>query len=400
MADPATCQGQSFVGQIKFYSNTRGYGFIVSEQVEGDLFFFHRNLSREVIDQVNYESCDLRGKGVSFTVGTTPEGKWGAVDIHLEYPRSHQVLDDLEPGSFKGGGKKGMGKWGGWGWGGGYDPYGMGMGMMMGGKGKGMGKKGGMHDHSQPGTPLTEERIQGTMKSYSNGSKWGFATSQVGEYGDIFVHMNNLHEDSPDICLREGDIIEMDLEEINGKPVAKRVTLIAQDASTYTGQFVKGIVTSYDDSTGAGSLSAPRIIGELPFHKDDCAPCMEGNYVDAEVMCRVVVGTDGKPRGVNVNPLWGMEYAEGQLRSQEIIDALSADGFIDDTAKKTLYPTEPNELLSILPDLDLVKSKNPSSLVIGALSRQRFEDWENYGPMMWYKGKGDGKGDKGGMGMW
>jgi len=393
MADPATCQGQSFVGQIKFYSNTRGYGFIVSEQVEGDLFFFHRNLSREVIDQVNYESCDLRGKGVSFTVGTTPEGKPGAVDI--------QVLDDLEPGSFKGGGKKG--KWGGWGMGmgyGGFDPYGMGM--MMGGKGKGMGKKGGMHDHSQPGTPLTEERIQGQMKSYSNGSKWGFATSQVGEYGDIFVHMNNLREDSPDICLREGDIIEMDLEEINGKPVAKRVTLIAQDASTYTGQFVKGIVTSYDDSTGAGSLAAPRIIGELPFHKDDCAPSMEGNYVDAEAMCRVCIGTDGKARGVNVNPLWGMDYNEGQIRSQEIIDALSADGFIDDTAKKTLYPTEPNELLSILPDLDLVKSKNPSSLVIGALSRQRFEDWEMYGPMMWYKGKGDGKGDdgKGGMGMW
>ena len=32
-----------------------------------------------------------------------------------------------------------------------------------------------------------------------------------------------------------------------------------------------------------------------------------------------------------------MDYAEGLKRSQEVIDALSADGYIDDTAKKTLY---------------------------------------------------------------
>jgi len=390
-SDPMTVQEQTFTGSIKFYSPYKGFGFITCEQIEGDLFFFHRNLSKEIIEKTQYEGCDLDLKQCSFTVGVTPEGKPCAKEL--------TILEELEPGTcFKGKGGK-------WGMFMGFDPYGMGM--------KGFGLKGkGKTAHQIPGTPLTDERVQGQMKSYSsNGSKWGFATATTGDWGDIFVHMNNMNENHPmDVCLRVGDIIEMNLEEVTKKPVnvgekwvpvAKNVILIPQDPSVYTGQFIKGTVASFNEEDGNGTITAVRVVGPIPFHKDECPTCMEGNYENAEVMCRIVVGPDGKAKGVNVNPLWGMDYAEGIKRSQEVIDALSADGYIDDTAKNALYPTDPNELLAVLPELDLAKADNPSSFILGALTRQRWEDWYMYGPMMWFKGKGKGMGmgGMGGMGM-
>eukprot|EP00397_Hematodinium_sp_SG-2012_P025674 GEMP01026839.1.p1 GENE.GEMP01026839.1~~GEMP01026839.1.p1 ORF type:complete len:442 (+),score=121.07 GEMP01026839.1:66-1391(+) len=434
--NPTDCAGQTFTGKIKSYSGLKGYGFIVSESLNGDLFFVHKNLQRDIMNRAQ-NGLRLDDKDVSFTCELTAEGKPGAAEVYL--------LEELGPpgpeevagakggkGHDKGKGKgKGYGDWYG-GYGGGWDAYGWGMesygkggygkGGPMGGKGgygmKGMkggskgskggskGSKGAKGGKNRSGTPLISERVQGKMKSYSNGSRWGFATcdAAVGDFGDIFVHMNNMDEsvNIDEVALREGDEIEMNLEELNGKPVGKNVTIVAQDANKYVSQYLKGKVKSFNEGQGYGFITSPRIWGDVWFSKDECAPSMAGCEVSASVMFRLILGPEGKPKAKMVNPLWEMEHWEGKERARTVIESLQTDGYIDDTAVKALGETDSTEFLTILPDLDLVKAENPSSFILGALSRQRKgekgvsgsgwdmgygDDWYGYG-----KGKGKGKG--------
>jgi len=78
MADPKTVQGQHFSGTIKSYSLFKGYGFITSDAVDGDIFFCHGNLCTEDYDKTTYDCCELEGKECTFSVGMRPNGQAGA----------------------------------------------------------------------------------------------------------------------------------------------------------------------------------------------------------------------------------------------------------------------------------------------------------------------------------
>eukprot|EP00397_Hematodinium_sp_SG-2012_P007314 GEMP01007357.1.p1 GENE.GEMP01007357.1~~GEMP01007357.1.p1 ORF type:complete len:242 (+),score=53.62 GEMP01007357.1:2763-3488(+) len=233
--------------------------------------------------------------------------------------------------------------------------------------------------------PLLDERAQAKMKSYSNGSKWGFAICDpaVGDFGDIFVHANNLDDElqSKGIQLRDGDVIEMNLEEVNGKPVAKNVTIVPQEPNAFVSQWMKGTIKSFTPSQGYGFITAPRIWGDIWFAKTDLAKSMVSSSCNGiDIMFRLHVGQDGKGKAKFVNALRGLDEWEGAERSRQVIQSLQDDGFVDETAVKALNEADPAELIRVLPELAFYKADNPSSFILGALSRSR------------KGGKGKGKG--------
>jgi len=72
----------SFQGTITSYGMKKGYGFIASEQIEGDVFFLRRSLPIEFADGF-YPELDfqLKGNRVSFTVQRSRTGKSEAINI-------------------------------------------------------------------------------------------------------------------------------------------------------------------------------------------------------------------------------------------------------------------------------------------------------------------------------
>lgn len=442
--DPQEANGQTFIGAIKSYSIGKGYGFAISDKVDGDVFFVHKNLPKDVIHRTQDDrDFKLDGKEVAFTLEISGDGKPTAVDMRLlaemgpwsggkdkGAPKGHpknsrdkgskggsrtndwdeyrnngnnnskggggggrrgpdRDRDCRGNGSFGGRGRDGRESYGK----GSYNPYDdyyaegkghTGITTRSSGGGKGSSKnerkaadRGGKRkmEMTEPGIPLLDERAQAKMKSYSNGSKWGFAICDpaVGDFGDIFVHANNLDDSltSKGIQLRDGDVIEMDLEEVDCKPVAKNVTLVPQEANAYASQWMRGTIKQFSAEKGYGFIQAPRIWGDIWFSKSDMAKSMIGNCNSTDVMFRLTCGIEGKPKAKFVNSIRGLGGWEGEERAREIIDSLHADGFVDETAVKSLRDTDPAEFICILPELAFYKADNPSSFILGALSRSR-----------------------------
>eukprot|EP00397_Hematodinium_sp_SG-2012_P014616 GEMP01014862.1.p1 GENE.GEMP01014862.1~~GEMP01014862.1.p1 ORF type:complete len:428 (+),score=123.18 GEMP01014862.1:46-1284(+) len=404
--DPHDAANQTFMGKVKSYSRAKGYGFITSDKVAGDIFFVHKSVPKEFINLTHHSDFFLEGKECAFTCEVSDDGKPTAVEIRL-------LADGGK--ADKGKGKSGRGK--------GTTPYeapttrskGAATGGTKGAKGNGKanqglskvqparngaakpqpratrpgaarpGAKRQVHDE-EPGVPLVDGRVEGTIKSYSLASKWGFANvdPSVGDFGDIFVHLTHLAlgPKSREFALRDGDAIEFELEEVGGKPVAKQVTLIPREANIYASQWMKGTVKSFRGEFGF--ITTPRISGDIWFGKTDLPKSMRtGTIVDVEVMFRLVIaGQDGKPKAKMVNPLRGMDEWEGAERAGQVIKSLFEDEFIDETAVETLQDTDPDEFLCLLPDLEFYKAENASSFILGALSHRRKA----------FKGKGKGKG--------
>lgn len=246
------------------------------------------------------------------------------------------------------------------------------------------------------------------MKSYNSESKWGFALAEPheGDFGDIFVHMNNVDQSLSGslLSLRDGDMIEFRLEEVQGKPVAKDVTIVPQDSGAFVSQWMKGVVKSCDENSGSGYIDAPRIIGDIWFGVADLPPSMVGASTNRGVMFKLIQGADGKPKAKMINPLRGMDQWEGQERLEAVVDSLHQDGYLDEEAAVQLKKTsDPMELLGILPDLEFYKADNPSSFILGALRKirdggkgKRDRDDGGYGKSKggdeWGKGYGKGYG--------
>lgn len=136
MADPCECAGQTFIGKVKSYSPSKGYGFVTADDLLGDIFFVHKNLPKEVVYMIHGSDFYLTGQEVSFTCEISDEGKPTASEIRLLADTTHKFKS-------KGKGKKGKGKGWGFGW---EEPeaYVSGQGVLpLGGKdkkGKGKGK--------------------------------------------------------------------------------------------------------------------------------------------------------------------------------------------------------------------------------------------------------------------
>eukprot|EP00933_Yihiella_yeosuensis_P005424 TRINITY_DN109933_c0_g1_i1.p1 TRINITY_DN109933_c0_g1~~TRINITY_DN109933_c0_g1_i1.p1 ORF type:complete len:375 (+),score=108.28 TRINITY_DN109933_c0_g1_i1:75-1199(+) len=73
-----TLTGASKQGMIKTYNNSKGFGFIAAVGVSGDVFFMKTSLPQEA---QNLQGDALQGKGVSFQVSTTADGKVRAQNI-------------------------------------------------------------------------------------------------------------------------------------------------------------------------------------------------------------------------------------------------------------------------------------------------------------------------------
>jgi len=75
-----TPTGRSAVGMIKTYNGKKGFGFISSPGIPGDVFFMMTSLPAEA---KNLQGTDLQGKNVKFEISQTSDGKARAQNITL-----------------------------------------------------------------------------------------------------------------------------------------------------------------------------------------------------------------------------------------------------------------------------------------------------------------------------
>jgi len=393
--DPLTVEGQMFTGTIKSYSPTKGYGFVTCDKIKGDLFFLHLNLTKETLSQVhNDPDFYLKDAEVCFTCETSPEGKATAGKIRLLHGAKHTNAGFSNTAS--GSKSKGKGKassvtkgWGNFGESEVYKKPGKGesreFGKASAGKGATVGTSGAM---SQPGKSImNNKRVEAQMKSFNAKSQWGFANVDplVGDYGDVFVHLNNLDESvlHEHIQLRVNDIIEMRLENVDGKIVARDVTLVPQEPGVYDHQWLRGRVDKFFRGTSQGTIKSCRINSEIRFGKLDMPASFMNSSAEKlkgmDVIFKVLVNKQGKADAKMVNPYNPTDAVEARNRVNQIIDNLVNDGYLDDDAKNSLTQSKPEEVIHVLPDLEFTTAENPSSFIMGALSHQR---------------KGKGKGGK------
>ncbi|CAE8593434.1 unnamed protein product [Polarella glacialis] len=73
-----TSTGRSAAGMIKTYNGQKGFGFISSPGIPGDVFFMRTSLPAEA---QNSQGTDLQGMSVNFEVAQTTEGKMRAENI-------------------------------------------------------------------------------------------------------------------------------------------------------------------------------------------------------------------------------------------------------------------------------------------------------------------------------
>jgi len=366
--DPLENLGQNFMGAIKSYNSQKGYGFATCDKLEGDLFFLHRNLTIEVANEAQF-GRDLSGEEIAFTCDVTPEGKPQASEI--------RVLEGSGKKWKKGKGKgKGKGKSYGGSWGGAeyYESRGKGYGKSRPKGGKETRIKG--TDPDEPGESLLDgQRVQGTVRTYNHNSKWGFAVTDVDipNAENIFIHMNNLHQEmiDADIIVREGDIIEMRLEEIDGKPVAREIMLARQDPLTYDGQWMTGTIKTFCEGRGFGHISAPRVFGDIWFAKNDMPVSLISQAVEKPIVFKLVIGPDGKAKGKMLNYVGNTEKLECVDRLRQVVNDLEQEGYVDETAAKSLVRTPCDELFAVLPEIEFYNAENPSSFIVGALTRFR-----------------------------
>mmetsp|Transcript_102087 Transcript_102087/g.184148 ORF Transcript_102087/g.184148 Transcript_102087/m.184148 type:complete len:99 (+) Transcript_102087:2-298(+) len=83
MKSPApteTPTGKSAYGMVKTYNGQKGFGFISSPGVPGDVFFMQTSLPAEVR---SLHGKELQGKNVNFQVSQTSDGKMRAQDVTM-----------------------------------------------------------------------------------------------------------------------------------------------------------------------------------------------------------------------------------------------------------------------------------------------------------------------------
>jgi len=369
--------GQNFQGIIKSYNVVTGYGFVQSDSLDGDLFFVHKNLSKEVSIKAA-SGAKLQGQKVEFTADMSDDGKALATTI--------KVLNNISYG--KGNNQRSHDKFSAWDNWKSNEPS---------SKGGNNFKKQKAVDLTQPGEPqLNGDRVEGLVKSYSPESKWGFAKvdPSYGDFGDIFVHSTNLDSvlSEDGLLLREGDAIELNIENCEGKMVARGVSLIPQEASMFDGLWLKGVITSKAPGVkSGGSIYSPRLTEELQFSGEELPLSiskMGNNAVNMEVIFKVSTQVEWAATNINYFRLSNNLEREAQGRVNIIISELEANNYADPDCVRKLKMTRPEDFLQLLPDLYYINAENPSSFILGALSRSRKRE----------KGSGRGSANTGNSG--
>jgi len=329
----------SFQGNITSYGMKKGYGFISSEQIQGDVFFLRRSLPVEFADGF-YPELDfqLKGNRVAFNVQRSQTGRSEAINIKFvptpgkavvgevktyneakgygfinsssiegqdvifsrrDVPPTLQstdlkgqkcafVVSQKEDGKLQANDLKFkkirpnqlalMG--------GGKGMMGMpGMGMME-QYGKGFGKgfnpmsgKGGFGK----GADEPERGMQGTIVSYNTAKGYGFIKAG-GVSSDIYFKAPGNFQ--PGMVV--GFLLKINRDD---KPSA-----IDLKPGLSSGQSYIGTVKGYFESKGFGFLDVADHPADVYFHKDLVPPQHQGNPVGKRFRFTVQLGADGKAR--------------------------------------------------------------------------------------------------------
>ncbi|CAE8600112.1 unnamed protein product, partial [Polarella glacialis] len=76
-------KAMSYNGTVKSFSSHKGFGFLVSTEAEGDIYFQRRDLPVELQDVVGEELFNLQGRSVTFELTTTQDGKPQARSVQV-----------------------------------------------------------------------------------------------------------------------------------------------------------------------------------------------------------------------------------------------------------------------------------------------------------------------------
>jgi len=325
----------SFQGVVTSYGMKKGYGFIQSEQIQGDVFFLRGSLPAELAGGFFPElSFQLKGTRVAFSVQRSQTGKSEAVNIKFVPVQGKPVVGEVKtyneakgygfitsscidgqdilfsrkevPAAFQGMDLKGekcafvverkpdgklqatnlklkrrpgqgqlalMG---------GSNMMGMfGMGQFGKGFGKGSGKgfgKGG--DRPEPG-------MQGTIVSYNAAKGYGFIKSGRG---DVYFKAQGNFQPGMAVAFNLRQNRDGKLSAVDPKP------------GLASGQTCVGVVKAFNPDKGHGFLTVANHPADVYFHKDLVpAQLANSNLEGRQLRFTVALSADGKARAESLS---------------------------------------------------------------------------------------------------
>lgn len=312
-------------GVVKSFGLSKGYGFIESEAIEGDIFFSKSSLPSDVNDAIDGRCFDLAGREVTFAV-EAKEGKTQAHGVQLvpregqplvgkvksyspntgygfigaealsgqdvffmktELPQDHQFhcskgtpvsfcIVQTQEGKIQAQGIR-VAKTGGTGSGqgavpdfAGMDPTQLGLAIMSGHislpalmNSKSSGGLGSSVGSGLSKRPATGTTMSGIVKSFNLARGWGFITAP-GCAGDVYFKCN-------DSSIADGMQVEFTVTTTqDGKVQGKDVTPGLPEGSQVT-----GTVKSYNPQKGFGFLRVPGRAGDVHFRKQSLPANMQ-----------------------------------------------------------------------------------------------------------------------------
>jgi len=331
----------SFQGTVTSYGMKKGYGFIASDQIEGDVFFLRRSLPVELADGFFPElDFQLKGNRVAFSVQRSQSGRSEAINIKFVPSPGKPVVGEVKtyndakgygfitsssldgqdvlfsgkdvPSMLKGTDLKGhkcaftvhqkpdgkiqandlkfkkirasqLALMGG--------SMGM-MGLpdlaMLTGFGKGSGKGFGKGGFGKGGND-PEPGMQGTVMSYNPSKGYGFIKSGRAS-SDIYFKAQG--------DFQPGMVVAFSLKtNRDGKPSAIGLT-----PGLSSGQSYIGTVKAFFDGKGYGFIDVSDNPSDVYFHKDLVPAQLAGsNLVGKRFRFTVQLAADGKPRAEHLS---------------------------------------------------------------------------------------------------
>jgi len=282
--------GEDSVGKVKSYNPNKGYGFLTSASVEGDIFFTKRDLA------AHCQHMNIAGASATFKLVVAEDGK----------PQANQVSPQGMMGAMAALPWPGMGMAPGipmaWSKGGGF---GGGCG------GKGMGGGGCWK------APERDRPMHGVVKNFDDNRGFGF------------IHAPEIPRDiyfqGQGSSFSQGDRVSFYLNYTpDGKPQARGVSPGFTDGESLT-----GTVKSYNAANGFGFVQVPDRPGDVYFKKE-CLPAHLQEEVLSGRTATVVVhlAHDGKPQAQQ------MDVLDGEAPPRQGIKRAAVDGVIRPMAKR------------------------------------------------------------------
>eukprot|EP00933_Yihiella_yeosuensis_P054608 TRINITY_DN530_c2_g1_i1.p1 TRINITY_DN530_c2_g1~~TRINITY_DN530_c2_g1_i1.p1 ORF type:complete len:397 (-),score=118.53 TRINITY_DN530_c2_g1_i1:151-1341(-) len=314
-------EGKQLAGQIKFFKEDKGFGFIKSSSLTEDVHFKISDLPPVL------SGTELKDELVIFDVSSLPDGKLQVTKMLFQSSKIAARLRGEAPAGGKGGGKGGMG-------GGMGAMAGMAGGMAgMGGGMAGMGGAMGMGMQAD----ASQNTCTGMVKSYSEKNGYGFVN--MPGYGmDIKFGRNDLQV--PTIAQgtqvtfscsqdQQGRLCAHNVIPAGGagmtgmgmqgggmkRPAAAmggmggmggmgmgmnkmQKTVVSE---TPTGQYAAGVIKSFNTGKGFGFISCPTCPGDVFFMKSSLPlNAQAAIQVNQAVNFEISQTSDGKIRAQNI----------------------------------------------------------------------------------------------------